>query len=233
MENEFSMKSSSASSLLLLSACVVASVLTAGVLKGYFPGHFQKVVNHAVSIGVQEDVPASDSPANAQTVTLAGQPVASQAAQAHPSGTGKSLLHRGRGPEIANIGLTAMMQMYDQATLAPLFPGIAVWPQWIAALLVPAINEPVDEHGNRLLHIATRSGNQFAAWGLMNMGADPTILNRRNKTPLQTLRCRNRSVHAAIVACLQRRENSVAIILAAAEHVRSNEKSNPSVLTDL
>lgn len=121
-------------------------------------------------------------------------------------------------PERAAPGLEEVMRQYDQEVLSGWFPGLATCPRWIVASMTPLIDEPVDECGNRMLHIAARSANQYAIWGLMQLGADASILNDGRETPLQVLRCSDRSAREAIIACLQGQDVQLASLMADAQH---------------
>ena len=96
-----------------------------------------------------------------------------------------------------------LLREYDQATVAPFFPGMLVMPRWMCLVLLRVLDEPVDEHQNRMLHIAARSGNHFAAWALMDLGADPHVMNVAGQTPLQSLRCLDPATRQAIAVCLR------------------------------
>lgn len=133
--------------------------------------------------------------------------------------------------ETASIGLMDVMRASDQATLAPLLPGMLLAPGCTWAGLATALDEPVDEHGNRLLHLAARSGNRFAAWALTEMGANSQLVNHGGETPLLALRCRDRETREAMIAQLQSRDPALAL-LAAADHIlTSSPAHSEQVLT--
>lgn len=115
-------------------------------------------------------------------------------------------------PAMVSLDLLEIMRHYDQQTLAPLFPGISTCPASMMLALIPLINEPLDEHGNRMLHIAARSGNQFAIWSLMQLGADASLLNSGQQTPLMALRCSDQTTRDAIIACLTRQDSTIAAV---------------------
>ncbi len=117
-----------------------------------------------------------------------------------------------RQPTMVSLDIVEIIRNYDQLTLAPLFPGMSTCPASMMPALTPLINEPLDEHGNRMLHIAARSGNRFAIWSLMQMGADESLLNSGQQTPLMALRCSDQTTRDAIIACLTRQDSTIAAV---------------------
>ncbi|XP_010190828.1 PREDICTED: ankyrin repeat and zinc finger domain-containing protein 1, partial [Mesitornis unicolor] len=45
------------------------------------------------------------------------------------------------------------------------------------------LNQPMDEHGCTLLHVAARAGKAEAVWLLLEAGADPALRDRQDRTP--------------------------------------------------
>ena len=95
---------------------------------------------------------------------------------------------RVRRPDLASLGIREMIRDYDNARLAPVFHGMALAPKltW-RCFMYAAANEPIDEFGNRMLHISARSSNAFYAWCLMESGANPYLTNIDRQTPIQSV----------------------------------------------
>ncbi|XP_010156845.1 PREDICTED: ankyrin repeat and zinc finger domain-containing protein 1, partial [Eurypyga helias] len=45
------------------------------------------------------------------------------------------------------------------------------------------LNQPVDEHGSTLLHVAASAGEAEAVWLLLEAGSDPALRDRQDRTP--------------------------------------------------
>jgi hypothetical protein len=91
---------------------------------------------------------------------------------------------------------------HDARSLA-VCPSLLIAPPIIQLAFPSVIDLPIDEHGNRMLHIASRSGNLFALWQLLELGADTSVRNRFGKTPADVAFRRNSLVQQNVITALK------------------------------
>lgn len=127
-------------------------------------------------------------------------------------------------PEKAGFDAREMIQHHDEATLAVWFPGLAFAPDWTWDVLITAADEPVDEFGNRLIHVAARSGNHPVVWVLMEHGADPDILNNFNEKAVDVVHCFDRRTRDAIVQCILRNHPHGLAMAIASFHAKDKQE---------
>jgi hypothetical protein len=75
------------------------------------------------------------------------------------------------------------------------------------------INDPIDDRGNRLLHIAARAGQVSAVWYLLEAGASPSVCNSLGRAPADVAYAGNAQAHDAIIAALTGRAASAGDVL--------------------
>lgn len=92
-------------------------------------------------------------------------------------------------------------------------PAIPLAPSGLQVGFRAIINEPIDEHGNRLLHLASRSGDLGALDQLLTLGATPGVRNHFGRTPLDVAFRYNAQGYECIRRALTPPRQSVSDIL--------------------
>lgn len=90
-----------------------------------------------------------------------------------------------RVPEgrIASLYADRMQWDYLMRTLSPV-AGMMFAPTCMQLAFSNIVNHPIDEHQNRLLHVASRSKEPFFNWMLLQLGASTSTRNRSGWLPL-------------------------------------------------
>ncbi len=81
-------------------------------------------------------------------------------------------------------------------------PEMVLVPSWQYACLRPILDAPADAYGNRLLHIAARSGNREAVELLLELGAQPNQQNLMGQTARDVLKCHDGVSRFSMIASL-------------------------------
>lgn len=88
--------------------------------------------------------------------------------------------------ELATLATSEMMTSYLQESLSPV-PVMMFAPVSVRLAFVPMVNDSLDETGNTFLHLASRSGDPFYTWQLLQFGANPAQRNDSHRIPLDVL----------------------------------------------
>lgn len=102
----------------------------------------------------------------------------------------------------ARVGLREYYQDLDRCILMVWMPEMTVIPSWQYTCLRPVLDAPADAYGNRLLHIAARSGNREALELLLELGAHPDELNLMGQTARDVLKCHDGVSRYSMIAAL-------------------------------
>ena len=104
-------------------------------------------------------------------------------------------------PQVVRIQTEQILKDYYVETLS-VVPAMMFSTVALQLAFAQTVNLPVDEHDNTLLHIASKAGDLFSAWQLMELGASPQILNRFQKLPVDVVYSVNSQVGQALTAAL-------------------------------
>lgn len=63
-------------------------------------------------------------------------------------------------------------------------PAMAMAPPLTQLAFTHAVNAPIDDLDNRLLHLASRFGDHHCVWLLLKLGADPNVTNGSGRLPV-------------------------------------------------
>lgn len=102
-------------------------------------------------------------------------------------------------PPVVRMQTAKILNDYYVETLS-VVPATIFSPVALQLGFAQTVNRPVDEHGNTLLHIASKSGDLFSAWQLLEFGANPHIANKFKKQPLDVIYSVNSQVEQALTA---------------------------------
>jgi hypothetical protein len=117
-----------------------------------------------------------------------------------------------RDRPMVQIPTDRILREYYSETLS-VIPALMFSPVSMQLAFAATVNTPIDEHGNTLLHLASRSGDVFAAWQLLELGANPQIANCFHKKPIHVVCLGNPQVTDALTAAFSSHHDSIAEVL--------------------
>lgn len=103
---------------------------------------------------------------------------------------------------MARVGLREYHQDLDRCILMVWMPEMMLVHSWQYECLRPMLDAPADAYGNRLLHIAARSGNREAVELLLELGARADEQNLMGQTARDVLKCHDGVSRFSMIASL-------------------------------
>lgn len=122
-----------------------------------------------------------------------------------------------------HIPTDRILRRYYSETLS-VIPALMFSPVALQLGFAETVNTPIDEHGNTLLHVASRSGDLFAAWQLLEFGADPHVSNHSFRLPIDLVCLETPQVADALTAAFSSHQNAIAEVM-----IRRIESGTPVV----
>lgn len=95
---------------------------------------------------------------------------------------------------------------YYNETLS-VIPAMMFSPAALQLAFFQTVDMPIDEHGNTLLHVASKAGDIFSAWQLLELGASSQIANKFQKRPLDVINSVNVQVSESLAEAFTSNEN--------------------------
>jgi len=117
-----------------------------------------------------------------------------------------------RDRKMVQIPTDQIVQKYYSETLS-VIPALMFSPIALQLAFTETINAPIDEHNNTLLHVASRSGDVFAAWQLLELGADPRTSNRFHQMPVHVVYSGNSQISEALTAAFSSHQDAIVEVL--------------------
>ncbi|MCA9064721.1 MAG: ankyrin repeat domain-containing protein [Planctomycetaceae bacterium] len=108
--------------------------------------------------------------------------------------------------DLFSMDTQELIRQHDNRVLAAFCYPAMLTSGFQAAMMRAQAAEPIDEHGNTLLHLAARSGNYNATVILSLLQADPRVRNRFDESPADILQCGDSRTRNRIAAVLSTAE---------------------------